>query len=1426
MLRQRLGSVFVACLLAAFSAPAQSAPEVGSSAVPRLIRFSGVINPQTTQENIKESGKRASTTAIGITFCLYELQDGGSPLWSESQKVQPDEQGRYTVLLGATQPEGLPLDLFTSGKALWLGVQPQLPGAAEAARVLLVAVPYALKASDADTLGGLPAAAYALVGPPASTPRSGNPQPETGNPQLSTNHPQPAAACPAVTSDGTATANFLAKFTAACNAEKSLLFDNGTNIGVGTSTPGAFLDIQDTTTATSGNIYGSRTVTTWNPAASSAGSVFSAFSNAVTKSGNNQNYTGALTAFQFEADHNGTGTLAKAYGGFGAVRNLSTGTITNAYSLYGYLNNGSTGAVKNAYGLFIANPTNAAGGTISNYYGVYISNPTTATTGYGLYSLAATNYLSGKLGINTTSPTASLEVNGTTKFDSTVTFSAAQAFAGTGSGLTSLNASNLSSGTVPPGRLAGTYSNALTLSNASNSFAGNGAALTKLNPANLSSGTAGINISGNAATATNAIELGGLAASAFAQLASASNTFSGSITAAGTFLPATEAATASGGTNSQPLDLAASSFLSTTTSPVNQHFRWQAEPAANNTPSPSGTLNLLFAPGNATPAETGLAIASNGRITFAPGQAFPPSVSTITQISAGIGLTGGGATGNVTLNLDTSKVPTLGAASNAFTGSITATSFSGDGTNVTNVNAAQLGGLLPSAFQPTGSYAGLGSNTFAGIQSISSGDLSLGGGNIDLPENTGSGVGVINAAGSSFIHTCCGASSFNTFVGQFAANFGVTGTSNTGTGAFTLQQITSGGANTATGGFALAANSTGSENTATGVNALNLNATGSNNTADGANSLGGNDAGSHDVAIGWCALASTARGGSSLGCGAFSPGPADADTALGSFAGQTNRTGNSDTFLGYKADAASGALTNATAIGANAVVGESNALVLGGSGANAVSVGIGTATPAFTLDVNGTANFAGLVTFSSGQTFPGGTVTGSETVQGNVSASGQLVSTVATGTAPLQVNSTTMVANLNANFVGGFSAGSLAKLATTNVFLSTQGILTNNELIALGDMACSSGFVGISFGAPSSCGNYSLLGEGTNTMINRPAGGTIFFRENNANEMTLASGGLATLSATKDKGTALTITSSQGNGAQVTGGTDSTNIGRTGLTVTGGKDTRTSLPSTGGIGMVATGGVSTFGAPTFGGTGGDGIQAFGASMTTNGSIGGRGIFAMGGNGKAFYGEAIEAFAGNGPGTPHQSALFGDDVGIEGNLDVDGAITAGTKDFKIDHPLDPANKYLYHSSVESSEMMNIYSGNVVLGPAGQAVVTLPGWFEAENTDFRYQLTPIGAPGPGLYIASEIADHRFTIAGGSPGMKVSWQVMGIRQDAYAKSHPLVVEEEKPEELRGYYIHPQLFGQPEEKQVDWARRPAVMKLVKERRAAADAPGGPAER
>jgi hypothetical protein len=221
---------------------------------------------------------------------------------------------------------------------------------------------------------------------------------------------------------------------------------------------------------------------------------------------------------------------------------------------------------------------------------------------------------------------------------------------------------------------------------------------------------------------------------------------------------------------------------------------------------------------------------------------------------------------------------------------------------------------------------------------------------------------------------------------------------------------------------------------------------------------------------------------------------------------------------------------------------------------------------------------------------------------------------------------------------------------------------------------------------------------------------------------------------------------------------------------------------------------------------GDSAEHFGVNGSSQSSAGaagssqdGFGVFGMSSNSAGLY---CENFNDN-----DYAAILNGKVQITGNLEKAGG------SFKIDHPLDPANKYLSHSFVESPDMKNVYDGVVVLDRKGKAEIELPDWFGALNKDFRYQLTATGAPGPNLYIAEEISEatttrnysskssnnnnnnSRFKIAGGTSGMKVSWQVTGIRRDPWANAHRIEVEEDKPDKERGYHLHPDLYGQPEE-------------------------------
>ncbi len=208
--------------------------------------------------------------------------------------------------------------------------------------------------------------------------------------------------------------------------------------------------------------------------------------------------------------------------------------------------------------------------------------------------------------------------------------------------------------------------------------------------------------------------------------------------------------------------------------------------------------------------------------------------------------------------------------------------------------------------------------------------------------------------------------------------------------------------------------------------------------------------------------------------------------------------------------------------------------------------------------------------------------------------------------------------------------------------------------------------------------------------------------------------------------------------------------------------------------------------------------AYGSSVSTDGGAGVRGEGAYVG----VWGQSSGRWGvyGRSSGTTNSYGVYGSiDTGtgnyagyFSGPVYVSGMLTKAGGGFKIDHPLDPQNKYLYHSFVESPDMMNLYNGNVVLNAEGQAWVTLPAWFGALNRDFRYQLTPIGGPGPNLYIAQKVQNNRFQIAGGAPGLEVSWQVTGIRQDPYAEMHRIPVEEDKPGDELGTYLDPEAYGQ----------------------------------
>jgi hypothetical protein len=211
-----------------------------------------------------------------------------------------------------------------------------------------------------------------------------------------------------------------------------------------------------------------------------------------------------------------------------------------------------------------------------------------------------------------------------------------------------------------------------------------------------------------------------------------------------------------------------------------------------------------------------------------------------------------------------------------------------------------------------------------------------------------------------------------------------------------------------------------------------------------------------------------------------------------------------------------------------------------------------------------------------------------------------------------------------------------------------------------------------------------------------------------------------------------------------------------------------------------------------------------SNLPSTGEFGDGGIGVYGENNLA-RGIGVEGRADSGKGliglTNDGIAVLGISRGrglaglFNGNVNIAGTLTKSSGGFKIDHPLDPANKYLSHSFVESPDMMNVYNGNILTDRNGDASVVLPAYFDALNKEFRYQLTTIGQFAQAI-VASEIKDNCFTIKTDKPNVKVSWQVTGIRHDAYAKSYPIKVEEEKSGTAMGHYLHPELYAQAQAK------------------------------
>jgi hypothetical protein len=371
--------------------------------VPPLVNFSGVLT---------DVNGRPLTGTVGVTFLLYKDSQGGAPLWLETQNVSPDKNGHYTAMLGSTSSHGLPPEIFIAGEAHWLGVQ--VAGEAEQPRVLLVSAPYALKAGDAETLGGFPASAFMLAAPGTRSGIGYGPKGILpGKASASSSSSSSSSASTTGSVGGTGTSSFVPLWTNSTTLGNSLLFESGTKIGVNTTTPGATLSVRG-----NGSFFAdSNTEALQVTQAGGTGSGIVASTNSTngigvsgTSSSSTSSVIGGIGVYGFSSNPAGYGVEGVS-GNIGVIGNGGTiggstgmGVQGNGsqYGVYGSVNNslfpakqagvfGTTASSSGtAYGV-----EGVASATTGNPAGVY--GASSSTGGYGVEGV------SGNVGVYGTS---------------------------------------------------------------------------------------------------------------------------------------------------------------------------------------------------------------------------------------------------------------------------------------------------------------------------------------------------------------------------------------------------------------------------------------------------------------------------------------------------------------------------------------------------------------------------------------------------------------------------------------------------------------------------------------------------------------------------------------------------------------------------------------------------------------------------------------------------------------------------------------------------------------------------------------------------------------------------------------------------------------------------------------------------------------
>ncbi len=703
--------------------------------------------------------------------------------------------------------------------------------------------------------------------------------------------------------------------------------------------------------------------------------------------------------------------------------------------------------------------------------------------------------------------------------------------------------------------------------------------------------------------------------------------------------------------------------------------------------------------------------------------------------------------------------------------------------------------------------------------------------------NTGVGYRALTAISGGFNNTAVGfeAGKANsgmqnvTAIGYQALGSSTGGYSNTAVGSRALYSDAGGMYNNALGHEALYTNNTGADNTAVGYHSLYSNTSGNNNTALGNYAGNGMTNSSNNVAIGYNAMYSTGSVSGSVAIGraalssaatydavavgdsalAFNGG--QGNTAVGNKALVVNNTGSYNTVLGYEAARRTTGMSYNTALGYQSMGGFAGGMANTSVGAQALYTGNGSSYNAAVgykamYSTNGAGdNNAALGSYSlySNITGRNNTAVGyqaayyNSTGYSNVAIgkdalyNGSIVrNTVAIGDSALFNNGTTPSATL-----GQFNTAVGSKAMLTN---NTGASNTALGFEALYSNASTSGNTAVGRGAlRSTNANYNtaagaLAGAATtgdgNTAIGYntlAANSTGIYNTALGYNANVGSGSLTNAAAI---GSAAMVTASNslvlGSINGVNGGTANVNVG-IGTTSPGyALDVLSALFHTGNFINSAT---STDNIGVYGACNNTPYYGYGG-LFEGGYIGVYGNSSIAGTGTRYgvYGSAAN-------GVTNYAGYFA------GNANVTGTLSKGAGAFKIDHPLDPENKYLWHSFVESPDMMNIYNGNIITDNKGEATITLPDYFEALNRDFRYQLTAIGQQA-NAWVVKEVNNNNFSIKTDKPNVKISWQLTGVRHDKYADAHRIPNEVAKEPENKGKYIHWQEWSQTEEKGIDF--------------------------